>query len=69
MEERCIICRKEIPEKIVKKRKGKVCDSCMAKSTVCVAPGCFEKAVWQIIGGEKFCPKHLANLEAEELMY
>ena len=69
MEENCLICRKEISEKTIKKNDGRICNECTAKSTVCNAPGCFKKAVWRTITGEQLCPVHLENLEAEEFIY
>lgn len=67
--EQCLICRKEISDKTIDRNGGRFCDGCNAKSTVCDAKGCFEKAVWRIIGGKQFCSKHLKDLRADELMY
>jgi hypothetical protein len=35
---------------------------------LCDVEGCWREAVWQTENGERLCSKHLADLEAEELM-
>ena len=38
------------------------------KVVICDKEGCWREAVWQTENGEQLCSKHLADLEAEELM-